>query len=289
MGKGLLIALGSGMALGSVTSLASLSYLEGGTVTHLLVLRGLLATLAVAIYCRMIGQTLKPCPAELGYGLLIGLALTVVGLGYMGSVYFISPGLAVALMFIYPVLVLIIESIIARNVPHPLTMAAFALALFGITLSIGIDLASLDWRGIALALAGALAMASMMSLISSANRRGFGFSMLLPAQGVTMLAGVVLVLVVSSRSSIPIWPESLARNSLMMVASSLYALGILLSFVALRFAPAQNVALMMNIEPITTLVAARLLVAENLSVVQYGGIFLAVSGIALGGFLRSGR
>ena len=47
MGKGLLIALGSGMALGSVTSLASLSYLEGGTVTHLLVLRGLLATLAV--------------------------------------------------------------------------------------------------------------------------------------------------------------------------------------------------------------------------------------------------
>ena len=46
--------------------------------------------------------------------------------------------------------------------------------------------------------------------------------------------------------------------------------------------PAPLVALMMNIEPLTTLLAARLIVGENLSLLQYSGMLMAVLGICIG-------
>ena len=65
-------------------------------------------------------------------------------------------------------------------------------------------------------------------------------------------------------------------------AAGLYALGILLSMFALRIAPAPLVALFLNIEPLTTLVAARIIVNEELSLFQYAGMIMAVVGIVLG-------
>ena len=47
------------------------------------------------------------------------------------------------------------------------------------------------------------------------------------------------------------------------------------------------IALMMNVEPITTLIAARLLVSEDLTWLQYMGMLIAIIGISLGGFRRS--
>ena len=49
------------------------------------------------------------------------------------------------------------------------------------------------------------------------------------------------------------------------------------------------VALMMNVEPILTLIAARLLVSEDLTWLQYMGMLIAIIGISLGGFRRSAK
>ena len=77
-------------------------------------------------------------------------------------------------------------------------------------------------------------------------------------------------------------PDNMIGLGAIVAASVLYALGILLSVLALRIAPAPLVALMMNIEPLTTLLAARLIVGENLSLLQYSGMFMAVLGICIG-------
>lgn len=287
MNIGILIALSSGIALGSITSFASLSYQLGGTVPDLLVLRGVMALLAVGLYCLVMKERLLPRRRSIGISVMIGVALTVVGLGYMGSVYFISPGLAVAILYIYPVMVLAVDSITTRQRPDGITVFAFAIALVGIVFSVGIEDTSLDWRGVALALASAGGMAATLCLTSAANRHHHGFGVLLPAQAITLVAALVLVATLRGGGPLVMLPESALGMVAMAAAAGLYSLGILLSFIALRFAPASLVALMMNIEPVTTLMAARLLVDEQLTLLQYGGILLAVTGIAIGGLMRA--
>ena len=69
-------------------------------------------------------------------------------------------------------------------------------------------------------------------------------------------------------------------------AAALYAFGVMFSIFALRHITAPNVALLMNVEPLTTLLAAHLLVDEVLSPLQYSGVIIAVCGIVIGS--RSG-
>ena len=288
MTRGLILALASGVALGGITSFASLAYGHGATVAELMVARGLFATLLVAAYCRLLGQPVFPGRDGVGFGLAIGLSLVMVGFGYMGAVVFITPGLAVALLFVYPVLVLAGESVLRRQWPDPTSALAFGLALAGIVASVGVDLGGLDWRGVALGLAAAVGMAAMLLLTAASGRRGHGMSVLVPAQGTTLLAGCGLLLAAGGGDVIPANP-ALAGYGFMALAAMLYSIGLLLSFIAVRIAPAPQVALMMNIEPITTLLAARALVGEELSALQYGGILLAVAAIAVGGMLGRGR
>ena len=254
-----------------------------------MVARGLFATLLVAAYCRLSGESLVPARGGLGYGLAIGLALATVGFGYMGAVVFITPGLAVALLFVYPVLVLAGESVMRRQWPDVPSVLAFGLALAGIVASVGVELGGLDWRGIVLGLAAALGMAAMLLLTAASGRRGHGMSVLIPAQGVTLIAGLGFLLAAGGGGSGGGGDAEAAGYGFMGLAALLYSVGLLLSFIAVRIAPAPKVALMMNVEPITTLLAARALVGEELSVVQYAGILVAVAGIAVGGMLGRGR
>ena len=287
MTRGLILALASGVALGGITSFASLAYGHGATVAELMVARGLFATLLVAAYCWFMGESPVPVRGGLGFGLGIGVALATVGFGYMGAVVFITPGLAVALLFVYPVLVLAGESVMRRQWPDAPSALAFGLALAGIVASVGVELGGLDWRGIVLGLAAALGMAAMLLLTAASGRRGHGMSVLVPAQGVTLLAGLGF-LVVAGGGGGP-FGAGQAGAGFTALAALLYGIGLLLSFIAVRIAPAPKVALMMNIEPVTTLLAARVLVGEELSAVQYAGILVAVAGIAVGGMLGRGR
>ena len=291
MRRGLLLALASGIALGGITSFASLAYGHGAMVAELMVARGLFATLVVAAYCRLLGQPLVPGRAGRGFGILIGLSLTLVGFGYMGAVVFITPGLAVALLFVYPVLVLAGESALRRQWPDMPSALAFGLALAGIVASVGVGvgLGGLDWRGVALGLAAAVGMAAMLLLAAASKRRGHGMSVLVPAQGITLLAGLGFLAWSGSGGSGDAAGAELAGYGFMGLAALLYGVGLLLSFIAVRIAPAPKVALMMNVEPITTLLAARALVGEELSLAQYAGILMAVAGIAVGGMLGRGR
>ena len=133
----------------------------------------------------------------------------------------------------------------------------------------------------------ALGMAGDWLSSSRSIAAGFGYAPLVWANVFVMLVALVLVAVLPSGHEHLSLPASTIGKAAMLAAAAFYATGIILSFLALRFATAAMIALMMNVEPITTLIAARLLVSEDLTWLQYMGMLIAIIGISLGGFHRS--
>ena len=111
MFSGLLLALASGISLGGITSFAALSYQHGVVPLELIALRGVIAALIMVGICVAMGQRIILASGGWRYAMLVGISLAMVGFGYMGSVAFISPGLAVAILYLYPIIVLIADSL----------------------------------------------------------------------------------------------------------------------------------------------------------------------------------
>ena len=105
------------------------------------------------------------------YAMLVGISLAMVGFGYMGSVAFISPGLAVAILYLYPIIVLIADSLKTRQMPPLLTIVGFTIALIGIVSCVGIG-GALNIIGIILAFIASLGMAGFLLSSAAASRNG---------------------------------------------------------------------------------------------------------------------
>ena len=287
MAIGILLGLLSGVTLGTITSFAALSYEYGATPIGLVFFRAILA-LAVTLGLTLIRrESLSIGRKGLGHALLTGISLCLVGFGYMAAVAFITPGLAVAVLYLFPLMVLAFESIGQRRLPALKTFLSFTIALVGIVVCLGLTSVSMDWRGIGFGLMAALGMAGYLLSSSRSSAAGFGYAPLVWANVFVMLVALVLVAVLPGGNEHLILPEATKGKLAMMAAAAFYATGIILSFLALRFATAAMVALMMNVEPITTLIAARLLVSEDLTWIQYMGMLIAIIGISLGGFRRT--
>ena len=279
---GIIFALLGGISLGGITSFAALSYQHGVAPLELIALRGVIAAVIMVSLCLFQRQPLFLNQSGWRYGGLVGLSLAMVGFGYMGSVAYISPGLAVAILYLYPIIVLVVDSLKLRQMPPMLTIIGFSVALFGIVICVGIG-GSIHPIGIGLALMASLGMAGFLLSSAAASQDGHGNATVIWANFMIIaMAGLALIISTPESETVIRIPEDPVGGLAIVAASTLYAIGILMSVLALRIAPAPLVALMMNVEPLTTLIAARVIVGETLSLYQYGGMIMAILGIVLG-------
>jgi len=282
MMTGIIFALLGGISLGGITSFAALSYQHGVAPLELIALRGVIAAVIMVSLCLFQRQPLFLNQSGWRYGGLVGLSLAMVGFGYMGSVAYISPGLAVAILYLYPIIVLVADSLKLRQMPPMLTIIGFSVALFGIVICVGIG-GPIHPIGIGLALMASLGMAGFLLSSADASQNGHGNATVIWANFMIIaMAGLALIISTPESETVIRIPEDPVGGLAIVAASTLYAIGILMSVLALRIAPAPLVALMMNVEPLTTLIAARVIVGETLSLYQYGGMIMAILGIVLG-------
>jgi len=286
---GIVLALLAGTSLGCITSFASLSYAHGVDPLSLILLRGLIAAVIMTLVSFALKEPVRQSRDGMRISVKLGLALSMVGFGYMSAVAYISPGLAVAILYLFPILVLAADSLRLKAWPPVMTLIAFGVALAGIIACVGIG-GPIDPRGIMLALLASVGMAGFLLISAEASRRGF-------SGGIAIWGNIVIVVLavfaIAGRFQMGDTLISLPQDSIgvmaIAAASVLYAFGVMFSVFAVRHAPASLVALIMNIEPIVTLLAARILVDEHLSNWQYLGMLAAVAGIVIGSSAYSGK
>ncbi len=274
---GYIAALSCSVGLGLAVAVARFAF-EGGTngVT-VAVLRASLLVLLVGGYCLATGRNLR-LPWRLWFPcFVLGLPMAVMFYGNIAAVQFIPIGLAALLFFTFPPLIALGEAALARRMPAGLQLLALAAAFAGLAMMLGVSFETVHPLGIALSLSASVA--TTLNVIGSARvlPRGDRWVMF---WHMALVAAVCLMAVAIIGGSIHL-PETPGGWAGMFGVALLQASSIPLFYVAIHHIGPAESAMLTNLQPVVSIVAAYLLFAEVLGPLQSAGAALVLGGIML--------
>ncbi len=195
---------------------------------------------------------------------------------------FIPVSLAVLVVYIFPLLVAFMAAATGQERLRPSTLAAAAVAFAGVALVLKVGGADYDWRGLALAAISAVALAANVVGAARLNRHmtALAVPFALSILGAMVFGGLMLA------DGGPTLPAD-ARGWAILAATTLTSPAALIAFyLALPRAGPGRSALLMNVEPVITVLLAAWLIGESLSMPQAIGAALIVGAMAVAAIAR---
>ena len=230
-------------------------------------------------------ELLRPPPGTWPALATFGACVAAVNLTYYLAIDHLPVGVAVALQYTGPAILLAVTTLLIRNAdsrPGRLAWAAAALSLAGAVLvSQALEgLGGLDLPGLAAGLASAVLFAAYLLSAERAGRRG--------AQPATTLAWGFLVAVAIWAVAVPWWSWPLHRLADPGVAGAVVGVGLLgtllpfaLAVGAVRVISAATAGIAATSEPVFAAGFAWLLLGQHLTPAQLAGGALVVAGVVL--------
>ena len=199
----------------------------------------------------------------------------------VSSVETISVSAAVLVLYFYPILVLIYAIFKGELPPSARIISLFLFAFAGLYLALSAGEIKLELAG--------LSFAALASL-------GAAFTLIKGARVATALNPLVLTFWVNMAGLIMILPlvyahftivTSESGLSALTIATAFYIVAILSQFQALARLPASTAALILNLEPVVSILLAVFILNEQLEYLQWFGVILVISVLTLS--IRSGN
>lgn len=268
-------ALAAGLFFSFASNFAKISYLAGANPITIVAVRSLGAALVVALWLKLTGLRVLPEGKERRYAFVIGLLICVQSLAHYSAIRSIHIGLAVLVFFLFPMLTLIANAVIERRWPQPTQWLAVALAFIGLGLALAPGWSDAMWGGVSLALLAAVTFTAYFILAG----RWFKTPDPRP-RTVAMLgmAGLPLVLIGAGGGAFAV-----PHTTLGWLAAAAVPVFYLLAFVSMmnsvRLIGAVRATMLMNIEPVSTMIIASVLVEQPLALVQWVGAGLVVAAL----------
>lgn len=274
---GVLLALLSAVGLGLAIAVARYAY-EGGTNgLTVAAVRSLALALALFLWCRATGRTLALGRADRRRCAWLGLLMAMGFYGNVGAVEFISIGLTALLFFTFPPLIVLIQAVTDRAWPAFAKVVAVATAFVGLATMLGASLGASDPRGVALVLGAAVAVAlnsvGVVRLVGHIHPLVAMFHM-------AVAAAVALPALALATGSVQL-PVSVTGWAGMFGVIALQCVSLPLYFVAVARVGALKTAMLANIQPVVSIVAARALFGELLGAAQLAGGAMVLVGVML--------
>ncbi len=269
--QGVIFALVTAVCLGSVTTQAKLFYAEGGNAMTLMLARFFISTLAFGALILIRQQSLRVSRGNRLAVFLVGGIWSAAMIFYLLSVETISVSLAVLILYAYPLLVLLYS--IARGYLSPSLrlIFLFLLAFLGLYLALSSAKMALDTRGLLYAVLACLGAAFTFV-------KGARVAPLLDPLVMTFWVNFVgLVMIIPMVYSNLVAIVSTAGITALSLATSFYVIAILCQFQALARLPAAIAALILNLEPVVSILLAVFILNEQLSSMQWVGVALVIS------------
>ena len=272
---GAALALGSALAFAFNLTLVAVVYADGGNVHAVNLVRPLVFALALLLMLRWRGLPLGLPRGKRLASLAIGVLLCVEMYALLGAIRFIPVGLAVLIMYTYPMLVALLavadgsETIGARRV------TAMLVAFAGLALALDVTGGRLDWRGAGLGGITALAFAVMVH-VSGRSMRGED------RRAVMLHAMLVTSLVVSAAALLGAdlaWPASTRGWLALAGATVFFIVATFALFTAIGLIGALGTAIVDNTSPVWAILFAWLLLDERLSGMQLLGAGLVLGAV----------
>ncbi len=263
-------------ALGS--TLIRFAYDAGAGTVTIVTTRVTLAAAGLALLLAVRRVPIRLDRRERWASALIGLCMA----GYSGAFYmgfeYMPVGLTVVTFYTYPIVTGLILWASGKERIGPGGMIALPLAFLGLMLALDVSGESFSLAGAAWAMLGSLGFAAVLILSA----------LLLPKQADTrprtlvMLATAGLACIVATAASGEIWFPTTALGWAGLLGSSLCYL---VSMTSILFAAAMlgatRVAVVMNVEPLASIVLTFLILGERLRPMQLMGALCVVAAIFL--------
>jgi len=275
LGPGL--AVSTAVLIGVITTLARLVYDDGGNVFTVVFLRCLAVVVVLGPFVMSSRRRLAVQRADWPTLAVIGVCFAAMGMLYLGSVAFIPVGLAAIIFYTNPLIVASYAFIRDPSGRNPVQVVSFILAFAGLVLALGPSFEDTDWRGIVLALLAAFTVAVMLT--ASGRLRPD-----LPVTTTNCVANAVAVpilLVLLLTLSAPAFPASAIGAWTLAAVCAFYIAALLLMLAAIKVSGPVVTALVLNLEPLVSIVTAAALLGERLTSSQYGGSALVVAALVL--------
>ncbi len=260
----------------SLSSIFSRFAYDAGANPQTMIFFRFLLFCVVLLIIRPKNQNKLPSNKKLA-AILAGCFFTIGSGSLLASIYFLPVSLAVVIFYTYPILTMVGEKILVRQMPKIIEVGCFLLAFLGLILALNIQIDStINPIGIAFGITAAVGM-STSYLISDRNLKGIA-----PEQSTFYLAstGLFLISVVIVLTQTFSVGEISAINVLyIFLASISFAIAFFLMFKGINLLGAVKTAMILNLEPIFTIALAFLILSESLSAIQLlgaGCVMLAI-------------
>lgn len=273
---GLALLLFSALAFSFHNMLARLTFDEGVTPTTINAARTWAVAILFALLLGARGQwPAVPRPARLAFGLTT-VCYAIHNPVLLIAFKFIPVSLAVLVMYVFPILVAFLAAALGQERLRGYRIVAAIVAFAGVGLVLGIRDGDLDWRGVALAGIAAVALAGNLVGAAQLNRHmgPLGVPFALSTIGVVVFGTLMFA------DGGPALPRSAAGWWLFAAATAASPAALIAFYIALPRAGAGRSALILNVEPVLTVLIAMLLLGETLGAYQAVGAALIVGAIA---------
>ena len=269
-GRALTLLAFSGFAVAGV--LGKFAYAQGAEPLSLLVVRFAAAVLVLVLLGRR--QLLAIPRRTIAILLALGTVCTGQSMAFYSAVEVAPVGLVVVVVAIYPVIVMLLDSLLARRVPSVARLSLLGVALAGLWLAAGMPTGRLD-LGVLLALVCAFVYATYMRLSEPLLA---GVPPLVATTWVTvggLISAVVLVPLV-----VPSWPTAAGVGIAALHGAIATALPVVALYAAVQRMGATQVASLGPAEPIMATALAAVALGEPVTAVQVAGGVLVLSTVA---------
>ena len=282
---GIVVATLVALAYGVSLVVARMSYDHGAGVVTIAVLR-------YGILCLVVGGWLYwfrggvAARKTLGWRSMgIGVMAVITALSYLGTIKFIPVSLATLVFYTNPFFTLILASLLARTRSTWMEITATAVAFAGLVAVLNVSFDSLSPLGIYLGLMASMYAALVFlfsaKVMESLDPMRFTFYM---ALGATLFAAIAFVVPGAAQ-----WPATTTGLLLLAGAVLLNVAGLIGMFVSVRLIGPVGTPMMLNIEPITAIVFAMLLLDEHMTSFQMMGAGVVISMVLVAQISRSRR
>lgn len=205
----------------------------------------------------------------------MGLGILLMSVGYLSSVYFIKVSLAVVLLYSFPLLVGVLAAVSGRERIQLPKALALLVAFAGLVMAVGLETESVDWRGIALVLMAALGIAGNLT---------FSGPYLDGVDSLTVnvwnnLWGALALGGYLAFSGSTALPATGFGWCMLGAVIGCYTLGLGFMFGALKYLPPSQAALMLNLEPVITILVAVFWRHEILLPLQWLGVAIMLAAL----------
>ena len=281
LGVGLLLLSALGFTIAIL--FANMAYRDGMDVHTTNLARYFATVVLLFILQKIRGRKLNLPPRERYTSLALGISVFMMGIGYLGATQYIPISLAVLLFYTAPFMVTITARFTENELLTGRRLTAILMAFVGLCLVLEIrSLATLDWRGVAFGFLSALGCASFVIINSltmrTADPQAVNFHCL--AGGTALFA---LFLILAGGPTGTFTPLALLKAGGSGVALTV---GYITFFVGLDIVGPVKTSMLLNAEPIYTILLAAIFMGDRLSSIQWVGATLVIMGIILitGGF-----